>query len=151
MVKGRLSPSSNLGKNVIGQALRTVIYHFHSGDQIKYSFVLMLIILSSLATSSKFQNNICFKTRVVGLININTKEYKGGRHLRKWSICCSRMRSLIFPLAPISQQLTVRHSRVTKQYKLNRQFSNSHGWTGSSMKWRLMRANLFKCKLICPH
>ena len=33
----------------------------------------------------------------------------------------------------------------------NRPFSNSHGWTGSSMKWRLMRANLFKCKLICPH
>ena len=34
---------------------------------------------------------------------------------------------------------------------LNWPFSNSHGWTGSSMKWRLMRANLFKCKLICPH
>ena len=33
----------------------------------------------------------------------------------------------------------------------NRPFSNSHGWTGSSMEWRLMRANLFKCKLICPH
>ena len=33
----------------------------------------------------------------------------------------------------------------------NRPFSNSHGWTGSSMKWRLMWANLFKCKLICPH
>ena len=32
-----------------------------------------------------------------------------------------------------------------------RPFSNSQGWTGSSMKWRLMRANLFKCKLICPH
>ena len=34
---------------------------------------------------------------------------------------------------------------------VNRPFSNSHGWTGSSMKWRLMRANLLKCKLICPH
>ena len=35
--------------------------------------------------------------------------------------------------------------------KNNRPFSNSRGWTGSSTKWRLMRANLFKCKLICPH
>ena len=33
----------------------------------------------------------------------------------------------------------------------SRPFSNSHGWTGSSMKWRLRRANLFKRKLICPH
>ena len=33
----------------------------------------------------------------------------------------------------------------------NRPFSNSHGWTGSSMKWRLMQAKLFKCKLICLH
>ena len=33
----------------------------------------------------------------------------------------------------------------------NRPVSYSNGWTGSSMKWRLMRANLFKCKLICPH
>ena len=32
-----------------------------------------------------------------------------------------------------------------------RPFSNSQGWTGSSMKWRLRRANFFKCKLICPH
>ena len=37
------------------------------------------------------------------------------------------------------------------QLHLNTPFSNSHGWTGSSMKWRLMRANLFKFKLICPH
>ena len=29
----------------------------------------------------------------------------------------------------------------------NRPFSNSHGRTGSSMKWRLTRTNLFKCKL----
>ena len=36
-------------------------------------------------------------------------------------------------------------------FVVNRPFSNSHGWTGSSMKWRLMRANLVKCKLICPH
>ena len=33
----------------------------------------------------------------------------------------------------------------------NRPFPNSHGWTGSSMKRRLMWANVFKCKLVCPH
>ena len=54
---------------------------FHNGDQIKYSFVLMLISLTGLATMSKFQKNICFKTRAVGLINIKTKECKSGHHL----------------------------------------------------------------------
>ena len=29
---------------------------------------------------------------------------------------------------------------------VNRPFSDSHGWTGSSMKWRLMRANLICVK-----
>ena len=59
---------------------------FHNGGQIKYSFVLMLISPTSLATKSKFQKNIYFKTRAVGLINIKTKECKSGRHLWKWSI-----------------------------------------------------------------
>ena len=54
---------------------------FHNGGQIKYSFVLMLISPTSLDTKSKFQKNICFKTRAVGLINIKTKECKSGRHL----------------------------------------------------------------------
>ena len=54
---------------------------FHNGGQIKYSFVLMLISPTSLATKSKFQKNIRFKTRAVGLINIKTKECKSGRHL----------------------------------------------------------------------
>ena len=54
---------------------------FHNGGQIKYSFVLMLISPTSLVTASKFQKNICFKTRAVGLINIKTKECKSGRHL----------------------------------------------------------------------
>ena len=49
----------------------------------KYSSVLMLISLSSLATRSKFQKNFCLKMRVIGLININTKESKDGRHLRR--------------------------------------------------------------------
>ena len=46
----------------------------------------MLISLSSLATTHKFQKNICFKRRAVSPININTKECKGGRHLWNWSI-----------------------------------------------------------------
>ena len=54
---------------------------FHNGGQIKYSFVLVLISPTNLATKSKFQKNICFKTRAVGLINIKTKECKSGRHL----------------------------------------------------------------------
>ena len=43
----------------------------------------MLISLSILPITSKFQKNICFKMRTVGLININTKKkkYKGGRFL----------------------------------------------------------------------
>ena len=59
---------------------------FRNGGQINYSFVLMLISPTNLAMTSKFQKNICFKTRAVGLININTKECKVGRHLLKWSI-----------------------------------------------------------------
>ena len=43
---------------------------FHNGGLIKYSSVLMLISLSSLATASKFQKNICLKMREVGLINM---------------------------------------------------------------------------------
>ena len=54
---------------------------FHNGSQIKYSSVLMLISLSCLATACNFQKNICFKMRGIALININTKECKGGRHL----------------------------------------------------------------------
>ena len=50
---------------------------FHNGSQIKYSSVLILISLSILATTSKFQKNICFKMRAVGLININATECKG--------------------------------------------------------------------------
>ena len=41
--------------------------------------------------------------------------------------------------------------REGMHFSPNRPFSNSHGWTGSSMKWRLMRANLFKCKCIRLH
>ena len=47
---------------------------FHNGDQIKYSFVLMLISLSNFAAMGKIQKNISAKMRSIGLININTKE-----------------------------------------------------------------------------
>ena len=40
-----------------------IIDQFHNGGQIRYSFVLMLISLSSLASTSKFQKNICLKMR----------------------------------------------------------------------------------------
>ena len=43
-------------------------------EQIKYSFVLMLKSLSSLATTSKLQKNICFKMTAVGLIGKKTKK-----------------------------------------------------------------------------
>ena len=58
-----------------GKALLNQVDLFHNG-----SVVLMLVTISSLATTSKFQENICFKMRVVSLININTKECKGGRY-----------------------------------------------------------------------
>ena len=61
--------------------VHTSIDFFHDGGQIKCSSVVMPISLSSLATKSKFQKNICFKTRTVGLININTKECKGCHQL----------------------------------------------------------------------
>ena len=61
--------------------INTFIDLFHNGCQINYSFVLMLISPTNLATTSKFQKNIFLKTRAVGLININTKECKVDRHL----------------------------------------------------------------------
>ena len=49
------------------QRNRTYLFYaidlFHNGSQIKYSSVLILISLSILATTSKFQKNICFKMR----------------------------------------------------------------------------------------
>ena len=48
-----------------------VIDLFHNGGQIKYSSVLMLI--ASLRRANELM-------RGIGLINIKTKECKGGRH-----------------------------------------------------------------------
>ena len=53
--------------------VRCCIDLFHNGDQMWYSFVLMLISLISLAVMGTIQKNISTKARPVGLININTK------------------------------------------------------------------------------
>ena len=39
-----------------------------------YSFVFMLIILTSLVSTNKIQKNFCFKARLVRVISIKTKE-----------------------------------------------------------------------------
>ena len=44
------------------------------GKPEKNSFVSMLRSLSNLAATGKIQKNILTKVRLVGLININTKE-----------------------------------------------------------------------------
>ena len=51
------------------------IDHFHNGASINYSFVLMLICLSSLDAMRKIQKNVLSKMRPVGPINTNTIEY----------------------------------------------------------------------------
>ena len=66
---------------LVDMLLAPTIDLFHNGGQISYSSVLMLTSLSSLATTSKFQKNFCFKMKAVGLINTNEKECKGGRPL----------------------------------------------------------------------
>ena len=55
------------------------------------NYVLMLISLSGIATTSEFQKNICFKMRAVGVIKINTKERKGGRWRSGESTCLPPM------------------------------------------------------------
>ena len=46
---------------------------FHNGDQIWYSFVLMLMSPISLAAMGRIQKNVSTEERPVGPININTK------------------------------------------------------------------------------
>ena len=48
-----------------------VIDLFHNGGPTKYSFVLMLISLSSVVAMREFQKNMLTKMRPVGPININ--------------------------------------------------------------------------------
>ena len=66
--------------------------------------------------------------------------------------CLQKFAFKIFCIFNICLILSRRaHVFVWNSALVYRPFLNSQGWTGSSMKWRLMRANLFKCKLICPH
>ena len=63
---------------------------FHNGDQIQYSFVLMLISLTNLAAMHKIQKNIWNKVRLVSLININTKEWQNKPPFMKVVYFCPR-------------------------------------------------------------
>ena len=52
----------------------------------KYSFVFVLISLTSLVSTDEVQKKTSFRTRLVALINTKTKEYQFGRHFCIWSI-----------------------------------------------------------------
>ena len=52
----------------------TTIDLIHKWRLINYSFVFMLIILTSLVFTNKIQKNFCFKVRLVRTISIKTKE-----------------------------------------------------------------------------
>ena len=78
--------SASTNAVVLRSTWRFAIDLFHNGGPIKYSFVLMLLGLSSLAAMRKIQKNMLTKMRPIGPININTIEYQIGCHLWKWSI-----------------------------------------------------------------
>ena len=61
-----------------------------NGGQKKYSFVFVLISLTSLVCTDRIQKKSCFRTRLVGLISAKTKEYFFGRHLCIRSIMGTR-------------------------------------------------------------
>ena len=46
----------------------------HKWQLCNYSFVFMLIILTSLVSTNKIQKNFCFEVRLVRMINTKTKE-----------------------------------------------------------------------------
>ena len=49
------------------------IGRIHKWPLCNYSFVFMLIILTSLVSTNKIQKNSCFKVRLVRMINTETK------------------------------------------------------------------------------
>ena len=57
------------------------IGRIHKSRLCNYSFVFMLIILTSLVSTNKIQKYSCFKVRLVRMINTKTKKYFLGRHL----------------------------------------------------------------------
>ena len=52
----------------------STIDRIHKWRLINYSFVFMLIILTSLVSTNKIQKNFCFKVRLVRTISIKTEE-----------------------------------------------------------------------------
>ena len=57
------------------------INHIHKWRLSNYSFVFMLIILTSLVSTDKIQKNYCAKVRLLRMIITKTKEKFLGRHL----------------------------------------------------------------------
>ena len=60
--------------------LRNCIDWLHKWWPKKYSFLFMLIRLTSLVGMDKMQKKCSFRTRVVGLVSTKTKEYFFGCH-----------------------------------------------------------------------
>ena len=52
----------------------STIDRIHKWRLINYSFVFMLIILTSLVSTNKIQKNFCVKVRLVRTISIKTEE-----------------------------------------------------------------------------
>ena len=73
MREEKLLPHFLWGGKIKDCGHEVVIDLFHNGDQIQYSFVSMLMSLSSLAPMGKLENKIYTKMRRVGLINIHRK------------------------------------------------------------------------------
>ena len=48
--------------------------YIHKCQQNNYSFLFMVIILTSLVSTNKMQNNFCFKVRLTRMISTKTKE-----------------------------------------------------------------------------
>ena len=57
------------------------IDRMHKWRPKKYSFVFVLIRLTSLVGTDKIQKTSSFRTRLVGMISIKTNEYFVGCHL----------------------------------------------------------------------
>ena len=60
---------------------QAVIDRMHKWRPKKYSFVFVLIRLTSLVGTDKIQKKCSFRTRLVVLISTKAKEYFVGRHL----------------------------------------------------------------------
>ena len=70
------------------------IDRMHKWRPKKYSFVVVLIRLTSLISTDKIQKKCSFRTRLVGLISTKTKECFVGYHLCIQSISCQNKPAL---------------------------------------------------------